>query len=51
MDLLDIIYQNNNYVESLQATGNNEKKNMIFIQHFYILKQQWNIQSYKEEKR
>ena len=39
MDFPDIIYRNNNYVENLHATGNNENKNMIFIQQFYIPKQ------------
>ena len=36
MDFLDIIYLNNNYVENLHATGNNENKNIIFIQQNYI---------------
>ena len=35
MDFLDIIYRNNNYVENLHATGNNENNNIIFIQQFY----------------
>ena len=39
MDFSDIIYRNNNYVENLHATGNNENKNIIFIQQFYIPKQ------------
>ena len=34
-----IIYRNNNYVENLHATGNNENKNIIFIQQFYVPKQ------------
>ena len=38
MDLSDIIYRNNNYVENLHATGNNENKNINFIQQFYIPK-------------
>ena len=38
MDLPDIIYRNNNYVEIVHATGNNENNNIIFIQHFYIPK-------------
>ena len=36
MDLPGIIYRNSNYVENLHATCNNENKNIIFIQHFYI---------------
>ena len=39
MDFPDIIYRNNNYVENLHATGNNENKNIIFTQNFYIVKQ------------
>ena len=39
MDFPDIIYRNNNYVESLHATGNNENKNVIFMQYFHIPKQ------------
>ena len=39
MDFPDIIYRNNNYVENLDATGNNENKNIIFIQQFYLSKQ------------
>ena len=39
MDFPDIIYRNNNYVENVNATGNNEYKNMIFIQQFYAPKQ------------
>ena len=38
MDLPDVIYLNNNYVDKLHATGNNENKNIIFIQQFYIPK-------------
>ena len=38
MDFPDIIYRDNNYVENLHATGNNENKNIIFIQQFYIPK-------------
>ena len=34
----DIIYRNNNYVENLHTTANNENKNIIFIQQFYIPK-------------
>ena len=39
MDFLDIIYRNNNYVENLHATDNNENKNIIFIHQFHIPKQ------------
>ena len=39
MDFPGIIYRNNNYVENLRATGNNENKSIIFIQQFYISKQ------------
>ena len=39
MDFPDIVYRINNYVESLYATDNNENKNIIFIQQFYIPKQ------------
>ena len=39
MDFSDIIYRNNNYLENLYATGNNENKNMIFVQQLYIPKQ------------
>ena len=39
MDFPDIIFRNNNYVENLHAMGNNENKNIIFIQQFYIPKQ------------
>ena len=39
MDFPDIIYRNNNYVESLHVKGNNENKNIIFIRQFYIPKQ------------
>ena len=38
-DFPDIIYRNNNYVKNLHATGNNENKNIMFIQQFYIPKQ------------
>ena len=38
MDFPDIIYCNKNHVENLHATGNNENKNIIFIQQFYIPK-------------
>ena len=38
MDLPDIIHRNKNYVKSLHATSNNENKNIIFIQQFYIPK-------------
>ena len=38
MDFRDIIYRNNNYAENLRATGNNENKNIIFIQQLYIPK-------------
>ena len=38
MDFPDIIYRKNNYVENLHDTGNNENKNIMFIQKFYILK-------------
>ena len=34
----DIFYRNDNYVENLHATGNNENKNIIFIQQFYTPK-------------
>ena len=33
------ICRNNNYLENLHATGNNENKNIIVIQQFYIPKQ------------
>ena len=39
MDFPDIIYRNNNYVENLHATGNNENKNIISKQHFNKSKQ------------
>ena len=39
MDFPDIIYWNNNYVESLHDTGNNDNINIIFTQQFYIPKQ------------
>ena len=39
MDFRDIIYRDNNYVDNFHATGNNENKNIIFIQQFYIPKQ------------
>ena len=39
MDFPDIIYRNYNYVENLHATSNNENKNIIFTQQFYIPKQ------------
>ena len=39
MDFPDIIHRNNNYVENLHATGNNENINIIFIQQFYIPEQ------------
>ena len=38
MDFPDIIYPNNNYVEILYAVDNNESKNVICIQQFYIPK-------------
>ena len=38
MDIPDIIYRNNNYVENLHATGDDESKNIIFIQRLYIPK-------------
>ena len=38
IDFPDIIYQNNNYVENLHATGNNVNKNIIFVHQFYIPK-------------
>ena len=38
MDFPDIICRNNNYVKILHATGNNENKNINFIQQFYIPK-------------
>ena len=40
MDFPDIIHRNNNYVENLRATGDNENKNIIFIQQFYMSKQE-----------
>ena len=43
MDFPEIIYRNNNYVANLYATANNENKNVIFIQQFYIPKQYYNI--------
>ena len=39
MGFSDIIYRNNNYLENLHTMGNNESKNIIFIQQFYIPKQ------------
>ena len=39
MDFFDIIYRNNNYVENLHVTGNEENKNIIFIQQFCAPKQ------------
>ena len=39
MNLPDIIYRNNNYVENLHTTGNIENKDTIFIQQFHIPKQ------------
>ena len=36
MDFPDIIYRNNNYAENLRATDNNENKNIISIQQFYM---------------
>ena len=33
----DIIYRNNNYVENLHATGNNENKNIILFNNFTYL--------------
>ena len=45
MNFPDIIYRNNNYLENLHATDNNENKNIIFIQQFYILKHTQNIQT------
>ena len=41
MDFPDIIYRDNNYMENLHATGNNENKNIIFMQQFYIPKQSY----------
>ena len=42
MNIPDTIYRNNNNMENLHATGNNESKKIIFIQQFYIPKQnQW----------
>ena len=38
MDFRDINYRNNKYVDNLHATGNNENKNIIFIQQFSIPK-------------
>ena len=32
MNFPDIIFRNNNYVENLHGTANNEYKNLIFIQ-------------------
>ena len=46
----DIIYRNNNYVENVHVTGNNENKNIIFIQQFYIPKQHVIKKSLKEIK-
>ena len=40
MGFLNNIYRNNNYVEILHATGNNKNKNIIFVQQFYITKQE-----------
>ena len=39
MDVPDIISRNNKYVENLHAASNNENKNIMFIQQFYIAKQ------------
>ena len=38
-----VIYRENNYVENLHATGNNENKNIIFLRQFYIPKQRVNM--------
>ena len=38
MHFPDIIYRNNNYMENLHATDNNENKNIIFMQQCYIPK-------------
>ena len=46
MDFPDNIYRNNNYVKNLHATGNNENKNVIFIQQFYMSKQRVYVTSY-----
>ena len=51
MDFVDIIYRNNNYVENLHATGNNENKNIIFIQQFYIPKQKSKITIKKQQMK
>ena len=37
MDFPDIIYRNNNYVENLHATDNNENKNIILYNTFTYL--------------
>ena len=39
LDFRDIIYRNNNYVENLHATSNNENKNIIFTQQFCVPKE------------
>ena len=48
MGFPDIIYRNNNYVENFHAAGNNENKNIIFIQQFYMPKHLasliWNVE-------
>ena len=38
MNFPDIVYRKNKYVENLHATSNNENKNKIFRQQFYIPK-------------
>jgi len=49
MDLPDIIHRNNNYVENLHATGNNENRNIIFMQQFYKHKQLSSITSKQKD--